>query len=316
MRHQSAAFDALTSTAAFLAIALSLWTPELIEQTKYYIFCFIMLVIGIPHGAVDHIISADLYNLSKSFSDQIKFYFPYLALMFAMGIIWYISPIIGFAIFLLCTIYHFGQADLIHLSIPNPLKKLLYLSRGVMVVGLIIFINPSLSYPVMESIAGLDFASTFPFIHYSFEIGIFSAFQHLLLLAIATAVHRATLSVSFWYPITDTLLIIGLFAFAEPVIAFAVYFGCWHSLGHVKELKEFFSSNGKKWSIREFYKSSWLFTMISIVGLVMLYWLNAAFGSEEQMLALLFILISALTLPHMFVVEIMFKSRVSKTETR
>jgi hypothetical protein len=35
----------------------------------------------------------------------------------------------------------------------------------------------------------------------------------------------------------------------------------------------------------------------------MLYAANAAFGLEEQMLALLFILISMLTLPHMLVVE-------------
>jgi hypothetical protein len=45
-----------------------------------------------------------------------------------------------------------------------------------------------------------------------------------------------------------------------------------------------------------------------------LYWLSTAFGSPNQMLALFFILISALTLPHV-VVELMFSKKSDTIST-
>jgi Brp/Blh family beta-carotene 15,15'-monooxygenase len=313
MRHLSFPLDVFAVFVAAVAILGSQLFPDLMIDIRYPVLALAMITVGIPHGAVDHIISSDLYDLSNSLTDQALFYLPYLALMLLMGIIWYVSPPVGFFIFLACTIYHFGQADLFYLEVPPVIKNLLYISRGIMIIGLLVFVNPQVSFPIMETIAGLALPvdAIMPF---SIYFGWTMALQHILLLGIVTIVIDSESSQSLWYPVADAVLIAALFFLSEPIIAFAVYFACWHSIGHVKELKDFFIAQGRNWSVAKFYKHSWLFTAMSVFGLAILYWLNTAFGSEQQMLALLFILISALTLPHMIVVQLMFDTKQTISE--
>ncbi len=71
----------------------------------------------------------------------------------------------------------------------------------------------------------------------------------------------------------------------------------------------FFQSHGRSATVSYFYRKAALFTVISFVGLGGLYLVNEAFGAQEQMIALLFILISVLTLPHMLIVEAMYQRR-------
>jgi len=308
MRHRSFPLDLAAIIATALAIVGSLWFPDLIDAGKYYVLGLVMLTVGIPHGAVDHIISAKLYNLSNSLKDQITFYIPYLALMLLMGIIWYLSPKVGFLIFIGCTVYHFGQADLIYLALPSTLKNILYLSRGFMIMGLLIFIHPSTTFPIMETIAGFTLSESTFWSNYPLLIGAIMAIQHLVFVGVAVFFYRSKASIEPWYILGDSLLITALFTFTEPITAFAIYFACWHSIGHIKELISFFQTEDTDWSLITFYKHSWLFTLISFLGLALLYWINQAFGSDLQMLAMLLILISVLTLPHMLVVEVLFKN--------
>ena len=311
MRHRSFYLDLLAVAASVLAISGSLLMPGLVESLKYYLLALVMITVGIPHGAVDHIISSKLYNLSKTLADQIKFYLPYLALMLFMGLIWYFNAQIGFLIFIACTVYHFGQADLVYLTMPEWFKKVLYVSRGVMIMGLLIFIHPSISFPVMDAIAGIDLLDSAFWTNYSLWIGLALAAQHILLVSLAVISYRRVNEARPSYVIGDTLLVTALYLLAEPITAFAVYFAFWHSMGHIQELKAYFSTQDRQWSVTEFYKHSWLFSLISFLGLALLYWLNQAFGSDQQMLAILLILISVLTLPHMLVVEKMFSDHKS-----
>jgi hypothetical protein len=62
-------------------------------------------------------------------------------------------------------------------------------------------------------------------------------------------------------------------------------------------------------SMAQFYREAFLFTAIPFVGLAGLYAATQSFGLEDQMVALLFILIAIMTLPHMVVVEKMYRER-------
>lgn len=247
MRHRSLPLDIFTISVSLIAILVSIFRPDLAEASKYYIFATVMLLVGIPHGAVDHIISGKIYNLSNQISDQLKFYLPYLALILLMGIIWYLSPITGFILFLLCTVYHFGQADFIHLNMSTALKNGLYISRGLMIMGLAIFVSPSVSFPIIESIMNIEITAGSIINQYSLEIAVAAMAQHFLLLTITSFSCRKKMNTNNWYLLGDTILVCTLFWFAEPIIAFAIYFGFWHSLGHVKELKDFISQQNKYW---------------------------------------------------------------------
>jgi hypothetical protein len=62
-------------------------------------------------------------------------------------------------------------------------------------------------------------------------------------------------------------------------------------------------------SLRDFYREAALFTVIPFVGLAGLYAATQSFGLQNQMIALLFILIAIMTLPHMVVVERLYQDR-------
>jgi Brp/Blh family beta-carotene 15,15'-monooxygenase len=102
----------------------------------------------------------------------------------------------------------------------------------------------------------------------------------------------------------------ALFGVVPPLVAFSVYFGLWHSLGHILELLRFFRRReAEPASVVGFYRSAALFTILPFVGLGLLYWATQSFGLEDQMIALLFIIIAVMTLPHMVIVERLYRTR-------
>jgi hypothetical protein len=68
-------------------------------------------------------------------------------------------------------------------------------------------------------------------------------------------------------------------------------------------------------SLGDFYREAVLFTVLPFVGLLGLYAATQSFGLENQMIALLFILIAIMTLPHMVVVEKLYREREKNTPT-
>lgn len=309
MRHGSLKTDLLVLGIVLTVTAASLAFPDAMISLRYYFLGISMLLIGIPHGAIDHIISSRLYNLEGSFTDQLKFYIPYLLLMFVMALVWILSGVAGFVLFALITIYHFGQADLEHLDFPRGTRWVLTFSRGLMIFSMIIFVDVSYTFPVIGEATGLVFREMDWLYRNGYLLGLILGLQHPILMLIATFRYRKRQQTAWWYPFTDSLLILFLFAFNDPIIGFSVYFSFWHSMGHVMEMKNFFNQMGESLSVWKFYQLAMPFTLISLGGLALIYLLNNAYGWEEQMVSLLFILISVLTLPHVLVVEKMLKTK-------
>jgi Brp/Blh family beta-carotene 15,15'-monooxygenase len=102
----------------------------------------------------------------------------------------------------------------------------------------------------------------------------------------------------------------ALFGVVPPLVAFSVYFGLWHSLGHILELLRFFRRRAAEpATLSAFYREAALFTLLPFVGLGALYWLTQSVGLQDQMIALLFIVIAVMTLPHMVIVERLYRER-------
>jgi Brp/Blh family beta-carotene 15,15'-monooxygenase len=104
-----------------------------------------------------------------------------------------------------------------------------------------------------------------------------------------------------------TVVLSGLFILVHPLVAFSIYFGLWHSLGHIFELLRFFRRRNAPTTLPGFYRKAALYTAVSFAGLAALYYATQSFGLEDQMIALLFILISVMTLPHMIIVERLYQ---------
>jgi Brp/Blh family beta-carotene 15,15'-monooxygenase len=184
-----------------------------------------------------------------------------------------------------------------------------YLSRGLFLIGLPIAAFPGLVDPIFDAIAGVR-PTTWPGLGpQSASVSAGLVGQHVLVLGAAALtadvegrdVGREALNVT---------VLAALFGAVHPLVAFSVYFGLWHSLGHILELLRFFRRRETApATIPDFYRKAALFTILPFVGLIGLYWATQAFGSTDQMIALLFIIIAVMTLPHMIIVERLYRER-------
>lgn len=292
--------------ATLLTAVLSLTGLLSLGSVAFGVLMVGVALTGIPHGAVDHVVAADLYGLTASWSDQAKFYGVYLALMAAYGVVWLVAPVLSLAVFLALTVYHFGQADLAYWDVPAPGHVLLYASRGLLLMGLPIVAFPALVDPIFMAIAEVQ-VSAWPGVQSSptaLLTGLVA--QHVAVLVLM-ARQGTPQSRDVGRELFNTAVLAFLLITAHPLVGFAVYFGLWHSLGHILEILRFFQRHGRQATLGHFYRKAALFTAISFIGLGGLYLVNEAFGAQEQMIALLFILISVLTLPHMLIVEAMYQ---------
>ncbi len=304
MRHTSAKLNRLAVGTSLFLIGCALFFPEFLSKLTLPILLLSVFVIGIPHGAIDHIMATELYGLKSSLKDHLLFYTSYLFIMLIIAVLWVFTPIAGMILFLLISIYHFGQADMEDFLEKRAPSYLWYTLRGFLIIGLIVFSDPTVTYPIIAEAVRMDPAG--------FEQMMPNAFISVvtLLLTYTAFMLWGVFQNHFQQNLrfaADSFLLAALILTAGPLIGFAVYFALWHSIGHVNEMKEFFESKKKSLSFSEFYKKATPFTLVSLLGLVILYGINQFLQLEGQFITLMFILISVLTLPHLFIADKMYR---------
>jgi Brp/Blh family beta-carotene 15,15'-monooxygenase len=276
-------------------------------------FISLMVITGIPHGAVDHVVyqyveegqddasesKLSLKNLSSRYG---RFFLVYLGIIAAYSLLWILLPQLCLAIFLLMSFYHFGQSQLYYLKMPEKslLKIMLYLSWGALVIGGIIFFNYEASAEVLSGIVAMPEL-----------ISRKTAFKLLILLGAFTltglilAYFKRNLSFrQLLFELSSLVLLTGLFYLAPLLIAFAIYFGLWHSLKAIQaELRHF----GEQKSLAWFYRQAWPFSLLSFAGIGILIVAATQLESYISPYMLFFIAISVLTMPHMYYMQKLYR---------
>jgi len=303
---------AIVVTLTVLSTVIPVILGGMAAPIPVVVLAIAVIVTGIPHGAVDHLVAAELFDLRFTWRDQLRFYGTYLLLMGIYAVSWIVAPKASLVFFLLLTMYHFGQADLAYWDLPPLRARVAYLSRGLFLIGLPIVAFPGVVDPLFHAIGGMGLRAVLDgAMHGPLFVGGLVA-QHGLVLgvnAMFSDVERMDVS----RELVSVGVLGGLFSLVHPLLAFAVYFGLWHSLGHILELTCFFRRRGTGPStLSDFYKKAALFSVLSFGGLGAVYALTGSLGVEEQMVAYLFILIAVLTLPHVIVVEAMYWARTNR----
>ena len=109
-----------------------------IYQTINYtliIFClFLILIIGISHGALDNIKGAKLLNLF-GYKSMYLFYSSYIFISLLIIFSWLILPNLVLLFFLIVAAYHFGKEDTIFKLKKNLIfKEILFFFKGSSVI--------------------------------------------------------------------------------------------------------------------------------------------------------------------------------------
>lgn len=296
-------------SVTLLTVAVGAWSSASLGPWAFAVLFLAVTITGIPHGAIDHLVAARLWGLDHTWSDQAKFYGGYLAAMALYGGLWLIAPAWSLAVFLVMTMYHFGQADLAYWELPPLPARFLYLSRGLFLIGGPVAAFPAIVDPIFEAIGGVHLLG-WPLVATASDV-LFAGLvgQHVLALGVSVLKTEVAPLHKAGREILNVAVLTALFGLVHPLVAFSVYFGLWHSLGHILELLRFFRRRGDAMSLGGFYREAALFTILPFLGLGGLYAAAQSFGRETEMIALLFILIAIMTLPHMVVVERLYWER-------
>ena len=104
----------LIALALGLLISNSVF-PNQFKWVESLLLILGLITVGIPHGAVDHLLeSGNLHSKIK-----LNFVIKYLGAAFMYFILWILFPNIALLFFLIYSIWHFGQADINEWKIQN-----------------------------------------------------------------------------------------------------------------------------------------------------------------------------------------------------
>lgn len=281
------------SKLAGLILALSIIFFGLESSYSVELFIIVMLSIGIPHGSVDHIIAFINPNARK-FKSKPIFYVIYLSLIIINIMIWIISPFLGLLVFLIISCYHFGETQVIGYNSTD--NKLLNFVVGANIL-LSLFLNNIAELQeilnIIPEFSNLDLSS----------------FDNVFFLLFSVAVLMLSIvnfDIKRKVPLYAEMTILYMVFFHTDLLtSFTLYFGFCHSLPMLMlEFKEFKNDNFVK-----FYFKTLPFTILSIIFGFLLYQFNNDLLTSDNLILFVFIIISSLTLPHVFIMKDFVKGK-------
>jgi lycopene beta-cyclase len=267
----------MTVTVYFLLYTLG---SPFTEAYMYSVIVIGLLLIGIPHGALDHLLKKDSKPL-------IYFITKYLLIMALNFTLWIISPILALTLFLLYSSYHFGESELECLgeythTLKATLKSALI---GALILFIVVFGHWQESLNILKHIDGLWPKNTIeiPVNSSTFYASRSFAFIGLFLCLYQNKIHFFKLAL---------ILFIGLFL---PLVAsFSLYFIGQHSFNAWQVLKKGLALNSF-----QLYKKALPFTLGALAVFICILSFNSI--SEfllQNIWSNFFIFLSCISLPH------------------
>lgn len=280
------------------------------------------LFLGLPHGAIDHLVLLGLARRKLNLKNLLLVCGLYLGAVLAILFLWWWQPSVALVLFLLYTIYHWGKADLafeclrrngVASGATGTLAWAHLLLRGSLPIGL-----PFVAFPV-ETRSFINRCLE-PF-GQSLDVGVF--WQALLAgalaaLLIAELFYCRMKGREGWTVGLETLGLLLFFVWVPPLLALGLYFCGWHGLRHVLRLLHY-RAPGETDPVRHspgraFVRFSLRALPLTLLSLAMLYGIRLLVGVDSDldgMIALYIVFISALTVPHLCVVEWMDRVELS-----
>lgn len=290
----------VTSILTLAFIAISLVFPTVMLNYGWQIAIILIVLLGIPHGASDHLIFLQLSRNGSNSKKLLHFYRYYLILMIIYGGLWWLLPTFAFGLFLTISVYHFGQSNWTAIAFPNKIHAALtYLCWGAFVLFVPILWHFEYAATIITNITGNAVLLVPP--EWQIILCII-----LLLLNVWLIFHwwlQGALSyVNFQNELIKLLILSALFLSLPLLPGFAIYFVFWHSFGSVNDQILFFKSHFSTYTWKQYLRQTLPLSILAIAGLLFFYGIKTWWGAEAN-IGVLFLFISVITLPHMLLME-------------
>ena len=256
-----------------------------------------VVVVGLPHGAFDGAIAQHL-GYSRTWRAMCRFIVVYLSLAGAVVAFWIWQPGLALALFLLISAVHFGYGDA---TANGGFARSMQIAAhgGIAVFGISLFHLQQVT-PLYAALTHGD-AMLAVMITEFFPLFIMPVAALYLVAAVRDAALRPRL--------VELALLCLLFSVVPPLVGFALYFCVIHTGRHLRHIWDRVRSDVTP---RHILWQAGLFTLASWAGgAIMLLWLDSG-NISQDLLQVIFIGLAALTVPHMMLVDGMFRRRDGK----
>lgn len=296
--------------ATIFAILVSLAFPQALASYELYIAAILIVLLGIPHGATDHLIFRQLSSSFLQAQGLQRFYLYYVTLMAVYGLLWWALPALALAIFLGISIYHFGQSNWAYVQFYHKnLAVIAYVIWGTFVLLMPILWHYEAAAVIIKSIIG----KAAPEISSAWRTGICIS---LLFVNVAMAgyfrLQNLLSKVQFRNELLNLGLLTLLFLTTPLLLGFTIYFVVWHSFGSAMDQIRFFQTRFQHYDWRKYAWHTLPLSFAAITGLGMLFWIKNWLGLTAD-IGVLFIFIAVVTLPHMLLIEQLYHEWKSDT---
>ncbi len=304
----------LSSAAVAVAIILSILFSQWLGADSLnwqIVLATIALAVGIPHGALDHLVT-----LPRSAPIRMAIFiiiYVAIALLAIYAILkWNVW---GFIFVVVMSATHFGIGDSAFLKELDSLKDQtgsripawLYAPAA----GLLPVMIPLVNSRSSEALTKVNESLVDWHQGYTTEI-------ILAVAAITTLCLLGLLQRKRYRDALDIALLAALASIAPPLVAFAVYFGCWHALRHTARLTSLLP-NSESAYLRGRGGQAFIAAVIpglpALFGTIIFIALLAGFSSQDlsdKFLWLTLVTIWALTVPHMVVTAKLDRAALKK----
>ena len=284
-----------------LAILISVFFADLFGEGSMgwqVIIAVIALAIGIPHGALDHLVT-----LPKAQPKKMALFivvYVAVAIVAVIGILKFNT--VGFIVVLFMSAIHFGIGDAAFINeIDKRTERSKRLNRW--------FYIPAAGFtpvfiPLVNSASTDALASVNPAL-INWHQGLDS--QILLVITLFTLIAIAVMAFEKRYrEVLDLTVLLLLAHLAPPLIAFAVYFGCWHAMRHTARLTLSLPrcvENITQGMLRKAFSNAVIPGLPALVGTFVVAGILALSGRDftDEFFWMALVVVWALTVPHMAV---------------
>lgn len=298
---------------------------EVAEPVLYVPFALSLVLFGLPHGALDHLVPARLSGRAFSLRSVIGVALLYAGLAGIYLGLWTLAPVAAFGLFIVLTWLHWGQGDLYSLMAffrtrylaPPALRVLTIVVRGglPMLVPLLVF--PEVYLSVARSLVAVfgGSAALAWLVAPAFRTALGGAFFALVLVVAVWGYRRSgPRERGAWRTdVLETVLLAMYFAVVPPVLALGIYFCFWHATRHIARLMLLDETSTVALEKGDFWRALVAFTrdaapltgaaLALLAGLYLL--VPGRVVGPDGLLAVYLVLISVLTLPHVVIVGLM-----------
>jgi beta-carotene 15,15'-dioxygenase len=284
------------------------------ERLQWAFFIGSILLTGIPHGALDHLVVAGTDARQHRAFSMRRFLIRYLLLMTIYALIWWQWPALALLAFMGCSAYHFGETDLALLPDHHTVAdRFLFIGYGWLFVSFLTLTHPAEALPILAQLPGIDVSSSQFIAVITAYAQVYSIGCGLLAVGLLVYVWR-TVGIRACGVLVLQSAVLGVVIATLPLLlAFTFYFAWWHAGLSLLAIRRYVVDDvapatnqppAMTWA--QFIRRAGLFSGLAIGGMLCFVLIGRQYATLTDLLPAFLVGIAVLTLPHMTVMSDLF----------